>query len=270
MGRNTCGSALNSRSSHSGAKATCARSIRVAGLALSCALATGHRRRIFANVYPSAPRISIMRGYVIHHRSRPLGRGLRGDYYFNDPFIWFAPYLWSFCHLNQNPLIEQGMTVVWISKHERQELVCDLIFVVGQIMPFAEALHAFGPRNEGLAFHHFGRGRQQHPEVRRARAKTYIADMRRSYMPVPSVPIANIIDQLRKAQNPASKPLRKICKRPTSPLRILEMDRLSQYIAQRAKCKRWGPMAALPPTFPVASSRSWTPEWTSGWVSRRS
>ncbi len=43
-----------------------------------------------------------MAGYLIHHRSH-LFDGIRADYYRNDPYVWFSPYLWSFCHSIKDP-----------------------------------------------------------------------------------------------------------------------------------------------------------------------
>src|SRR5688572_29512919 len=114
-----------------------------------------------------------MAGYVVHHKSS-LYDGIRADFYYNDPYVWFDPYLWSFCHLNQNPRIERGMTVLWITKADGT-FVCDLVFVVSEILPFREALSLFRGQDSNLARYHFDKGMSAHPEVKRDKAKTYVA-----------------------------------------------------------------------------------------------
>src|SRR6266851_5267717 len=116
-----------------------------------------------------------MRGYVIHHKSK-LYDNIRADYYRNDPYVWFSPYLWSFCHLNQRPRIEIGMKVLWLSRVD-ETYVCDLVFVVEEILPFREALARFQDQDVDLAQRHFAQGMKYHEEVNRPDAKTYVADM---------------------------------------------------------------------------------------------
>ena len=147
-----------------------------------------------------------MRGYVINHKTTE-SLGIRADYYGNDPYVWRSPYLWSFCHLNQNPRVEHGMTILWLSKADGI-YVCDLVFVVGEILPFQTAQQLFAPRNPDLARDHFERGSRAHPEVWRPDAKTYVADMLRSYIPSPAVDIENDVDEIRRREKPESKPLR--------------------------------------------------------------
>lgn len=74
-----------------------------------------------------------MHGYITHRRSAHY-EDICADYYRNDPYVWFSPYLWSFCHLHQNPHIGEDMTVLWVS-HAKDSIVCDLVFVVGAILP---------------------------------------------------------------------------------------------------------------------------------------
>lgn len=173
-----------------------------------------------------------MAGYIIHHKSH-LYDDIRADYYRNDPYVWFIPYLWSFCHLNQNPRIERGMTILWITKADGT-FVCDLVFVVGQILPFREALRIFEEQDGDLARRHFRSGILRHPEVMRAGAKTYIADMQRSFIPHPAVPIEAEIDRVRRHERVGAKPLAIVCRRPTSPLRIEAIDELARIVLANA------------------------------------
>ena len=98
------------------------------------------------------------------------------------------------------------MTVLWLSKADGT-FVCDLVFVVGKIVPFQEALATYRPRDAELAQRHFQQGMQYHPEVTRPEAKTYVADMSRSYIPHPPVPLEAEIDTVRQREKPWSKPL---------------------------------------------------------------
>lgn len=174
-----------------------------------------------------------MAGYIVHHKSY-LYDGIRADYYRNDPYVWFTPYLWSFCHLNQNPRIEPGMTILWITKSVRT-FVCDLVFVVGEILPFREALSLYRGQDDGLAHHHFDRGMAAHPEVMREKAKTYVADMERSYIPHPAVPIEAEIDEMRRREKPKAKPLALVCGRPSVPLRVEGIAALERHIFEKSE-----------------------------------
>jgi hypothetical protein len=183
-----------------------------------------------------------MPGYVIHHRSH-LYDGVRADYYRNDPYVWFSPYLWSFCHLNQNPRVEEGMTVLWCSKADGT-YVCDLVMVVGEILPFQAALNRFASQDDELAQRHFDQGMRSHPEVFRDRAKSYVADMARSYIPHPAVFIEQEVDALRVKENPGAKPLKKAWGRPSVPLRINDINYLERIVCDRAESRipgRLGP-----------------------------
>jgi hypothetical protein len=174
-----------------------------------------------------------MAGYIIHHKSA-LYDGIRADLYQNDPYVWFEPYLWSFCHLNQNPKIERGMTVLWIMKADGT-FVCDLVFVVGEILPFRDALNLYQGQDADLARLHFQNGIAAHPEVMREKAKTYVADMRRSYIPHPAVPIEAEIDRVRLRENPDAKPLAVVCSRRTSPLKVRAIDELEKFVSTKAQ-----------------------------------
>lgn len=174
-----------------------------------------------------------MPGYIAHHRSA-LYDDIRADYYRNDPYVWFSPYLWSFCHLHQNPRIQEGMTVLWVS-HADGTIVCDLVFVIGAILPYQEARELYKPQDAELAARHFTRGEQHHHEVWRPEAKTYVADMARSYIPHPAVPIADAVDRIRQRERPGAKPLAAVFRRPSAPLRIAAMEELEQVVRERAQ-----------------------------------
>jgi hypothetical protein len=179
-----------------------------------------------------------MRGYLIHHRSC-LYDGVRADYYRNDPYVWFDPYLWSFCHLKTNPRIEKGMTVLWLSKAEGT-IVCDLVFVVGDILPFKEACAIDEVQDRDLAWYHFHCGATAHPEVMRDRAKTYVADMERSYIPHPAVALEDACNAIRQRENPLAKPLATVFRRPSVPLRVTAIDELESLVAAQAQKRLTG------------------------------
>lgn len=181
-----------------------------------------------------------MAGYLIHHRSH-LYEGVRADYYRNDPYVWFSPYLWSFCHLNQRPRVESGMTILWLSKADGT-FVCDLVFVVGEVLPFQAARLIHENRDEELAERHFRQGMRHHPEVFRDGAKTYVADMELSYIPHPAVPLEAEINALRAIEKPWSKPLVSAWGRRTSPLRIEDILQVEQTVRARAETRITGPL----------------------------
>lgn len=188
-----------------------------------------------------------MAGYIVHHKST-LYDGIRADLYQNDPYVWFEPFLWSFCHLNQNPRVERGMTVLWITKAEGT-FVCDLVFVVGEVLPFQEALSIFQGQDAGLAQLHFQNGIAYHDEVWREGAKTYVADMERSYIPHPAVPIEAKIDEIRKRERPEAKPLAVVCRRPTVPMRINAIDELERYVFTKARQHYRGALGKIAPAY---------------------
>lgn len=183
-----------------------------------------------------------MAGYLVHHRSY-VSCGVRADYYRNDPYVWYSPYLWSFCHLNQRPRVERGMTILWLSK-ANGTFVCDLVFVVADILPFQAARDRFAPHDVDLAWHHFERGANAHPEVSRPDAKTYIADMQRSYIPHPAVPLDSAVDEVRRSERPTSKPLRVAWAKRTSPLRVQGIAELEGLVRARAEQRLHGPLDA--------------------------
>lgn len=183
-----------------------------------------------------------MRGYVAYHRSHPYD-GIRADYYRNDPYVWFSPYLWSFCHLNQRPRIEIGMKVLWLSKVD-ETYVCDLVFIVEEILPFQEALARFQDQDVDLAQRHFAQGMKYHKEVNRPDAKTYVADMGRSYIPHPAVHLEREVDELRRREWALAKPLAVAWRRPSSPLRIEAIDSLEAIVRERAPERISGPLGA--------------------------
>src|ERR1700694_5989830 len=174
-----------------------------------------------------------MRGYAIHHKSK-LYDGVRADLYRNDPYVWFSPYLWSFCHLNQNPRIEPGMTVLWLSK-TNGTFVCDLVFVVQRAVPFNDAVEHYMPLDKDLAEWHFRPGMIYHAaQLAKATAMTYIADMDRSYIPHPAVPLEREVDAARLSERADAKPLAIAWARPSVPLRINAIENLEYIVRERA------------------------------------
>jgi hypothetical protein len=175
-----------------------------------------------------------MRGYVVHHKSK-LFDNIRADFYRNDPYVWFSPYLWSFCHLNQNPGIELGMTVLWLSKSDGT-FVCDLVFVVKNAVPFHDAVNLYMPLDDDLAEWHFRPGMQYHAaQLAKPNATTYVADMDRSYIPHPAVPLEREVDAVRLRERPQAKPLAIAWARPSVPLRVEAIDELESIVRERAE-----------------------------------
>jgi hypothetical protein len=175
-----------------------------------------------------------VRGYVVHHKSK-LYDNIRADFYRNDPYVWFSPYLWSFCHLNQSPAIELGMTVLWLSKADGT-FVCDLVFVVGEAVPFKVAVDRYMPLDDDLAKWHFHPGMQDHAaQLAKPTATTYVADMGRSYIPHPSVPLEYEVDAVRLRERPQAKPLAIAWALPSVPLRVEAIDELESVVWGRAE-----------------------------------
>lgn len=197
-----------------------------------------------------------MRGYVAFHRTA-LYDGIRADAYRNDPYVWFVPYLWSFCHLNQRPRVTAGMTVLWLSRDDAGTYVCDLVFVVQEVLPYRAARARYASLDTDLGRLHFEQGEEFHGEVVRPGALTYVADMGRSYIPHPSVPIEADIDAVRRRENVNAKPLTVAWRRPSAPLRIGDIDALAEVIATRARTKMRGSLGTVPPN-------RWWPLCTTG------
>jgi hypothetical protein len=166
--------------------------------------------------------------------SSKLFDGVRADLYRNDPYVWFSPYLWSFCHLNQNPAIELGMAILWLSKADGT-FVCDLVFVVGKAVPFNDAVRLYMPLDDGVAEWHFRPGMQYHAaQLAKPGATTYVANMDRSYIPHPAVPLEDEIDAVRIRERPQAKPLAVAWARPSVPLRIEAIEELESTVRERA------------------------------------
>jgi hypothetical protein len=106
--------------------------------------------------------------------------------------------------------------------------------VIAEIVPYKVARDRYERQDKALAWHHFELGERSHPEVCREDAITYIADMTRSYIPHPAVPIEHEVDELRSKERPGSKPLKIAWSRPSVPLRIDNIDELEQIVRERA------------------------------------
>ena len=128
------------------------------------------------------------------------------------------------------------MTILWCSKAD-SSVVCDLVMVVGEIMPCQEARHRFAHLDAELGRRRFEQGMRYHPEVLRVGAKTYVADMSRSYIPHPAAPIEREVDMIRAREKPSSKPLKVAWGRRTSPLRVDGIDQLERIVYERASTR---------------------------------
>lgn len=168
-----------------------------------------------------------MRGYLMHHKTI-LYDGILADAYFNDPYVWFDPYLWSFCHANQAS-IDVGMKILWLSKVDGI-YCCDLVFVVGEILPIQEACQKYGSKDAVLKEWHFVQGSAHHDVER-----TFVADMEHSYIPHPAVPLEAEVDALRKRERAEASPLHIAWNKPSASLRIEAIDELEQIVVERAQ-----------------------------------
>ncbi len=168
-----------------------------------------------------------MHGYIMRHDTM-LYDGIRADAYFNDPYVWSNPCLWSFCHAKQAKF-EIGMKILWLSKVDGI-YCCDLVFVVGEILPIQIARDLYGSQDAVLEEWHFVQGSTYHDVER-----TFVADMHHSYIPHPAVPVEDDVDKLRKLERAEAKSFHIAWRRPSGPLRIQAIDDLEQIVAERAK-----------------------------------
>ena len=70
--------------------------------------------------------------------------------------------------------------------------------------------------------------------MRAENALTFVADMDRSYIPHPAVPLEAEVDALRKCEPAEAKPLHIVWRRPSGSLRIEAIDDLEQIVAEKA------------------------------------
>jgi hypothetical protein len=184
----------------------------------------------------------VVLGYVLHHRS-DLYDGVRADSYLNDPFVWHDPYLWSFCHARQWPHIEIGTRLYWVSRDNEGEFVCDLVFVVADQIPLATGRRKYGV-DRYVEEYHYDPGYEYHKDyAKESGARTRVAHMDASFIPHPAVPITDVIDELRRKENPSAHLLAEAWHGPTAPLRIEDDRNLFEAIWARAAAKMHG---ALP------------------------
>ena len=93
--------------------------------------------------------------------------------------------------------------------------------------------------NHALAQQHFEKGKEYHPET--PRSFSLIADMDRSYIPLPAVPIQDVVDRERRCHYPnAWKPLSKSWKGQRPLIRLDPIDGLVDYVSIHAQYKRYG------------------------------
>lgn len=182
-----------------------------------------------------------MRGYLIHHWSKKDVNGYYADVFHNDPYVWHTPYLWSFCHMGSHPKVEPGTVILWLTKLENvPPFCCDLVFVVGEVLPLIEAKKKYAPHDTILAQTHFQQGLSSHKEA--INNFTCVADMDRSYIPHPPVPIQEAVDKERKRFNPQVQ-LLSVSWATRKPLLRLDMiDGLVQYVEDQAQGQYRGPL----------------------------
>jgi len=182
-----------------------------------------------------------MRGYLLHHWSGQDTNGYYADIFHNDPYVWHVPYLWSFCHMGSHPKVEPGTVILWLTELEGgSPFCCDLVFVVGEVLPLIEAMQKYAPGDALLAQTHFQQGLNNHEEA--IGNFTCIADMKRSYIPHPPVPIQDAVDRARRRFDPQSQPL-SVSWATRKPLLRFEMiDDLVQYVEDHAQHRYRGPL----------------------------
>ncbi len=138
-----------------------------------------------------------MRGYLLLHFYEDF-QGYATDYFQYDPFVWHDPYLLSFCHMNTKAgqAIKHGMVVLGLTQvGDQPPFCCSLVFVTADKRPLRETLGKYS-----LARYHFQKGLKDHPES--IDGFRLIADMERSYIPRPAVPIQDIVDKERRQLYP--------------------------------------------------------------------
>lgn len=177
-----------------------------------------------------------MRGYLLFHFHKDV-HGYATDYFEYDPFVWHDPYLLSFCHMNTKAggAIKPGMVVLGLTRIDNQPpFCCSLVFVVADKRPLKEAQRQYSSAQD-----HFQRGLRYHPES--IDSFSLIADMDRSYIPRPAVPIQDVVDRERRRLYPnAWKPLSKSWKGQRPLIRLDPVDVLLDYVSTHAQYKHYG------------------------------
>lgn len=177
-----------------------------------------------------------MRGYLLFHFHKDF-QGYATDYFQYDPFVWHDPYLLSFCHMNTKAgqAIKPGMVVLGLTLVDDQPpFCCSLVFYVADKKPLSETRVQYS-----LAQHHFEKGKEYHPET--PKSFSLIADMDRSYIPRPAVPIQHVVDRERQRLYPNIwKPLSKSWKGQRPLIHLDPIDGLLDYVSIHAQYKHYG------------------------------
>jgi hypothetical protein len=200
-------------------------------------------------------------GYVIHHRST-LYDGVRADLYQNDRYAWSAPFIWSSVTSIRGRAC-RSICRSFGSSRVDATYVCDLVFVVREVISFREARQRYDRQHTAIAKYHFARGIEQHPEVARPSAKTYVDDMRKSFIILPAVGVEDIINHLRISQNPNARPLNIVLRRPSPPLRLDPIDGLWNFVSTNASDRIRKPLLtrSLRAEGTPAGRTRWVAKW---------
>ncbi|WP_220209425.1 hypothetical protein [Reticulibacter mediterranei] len=192
-----------------------------------------------------------MRGYLLFHFHRKV-QGYATDYFQYDPFIWHNPYILSFCHMNmitgryiQKCNHPSDIVILGVTRVGGQ-FCCSLVFYIGDKRPLSVARATFP-----FAKHHFVKGEKGHYAYYHAVPEHFslIADMDRSYIPQPAVPIEDMVNAERQRLYPKRyRPLSQSWKKRRGWIRLDPIDRLLTYVDNHAKYKHYGalPFSPLP------------------------
>lgn len=142
-----------------------------------------------------------MAAVLAFHHTVPFG-GPLADRFGNDPFVWVSPFLWSHCHArsrpatfglaNKPPLVRGCDAAFFLtSEPSSGRLLCDCVFVVGQVIPIAAAEATFPPAHPARHYH-FDQDRSPHHFRSNL---TRIADPRYSFVLDPPMPIGRWISR---------------------------------------------------------------------------
>lgn len=187
-----------------------------------------------------------MRGYLLFHKYKDV-QGYAVDKYGYDPFVWHNPYLWSFCRLNmmagksiQRRDHPSDLVILWLTRVDNHSsFCCSLVFYIADKKPLSVAKAQYP-----LAQRHFQEGEKEHYHYYHAVPEHFclIADMNRSYLPKPAVPIEDLVDSERQHRcDPTKwKPLRKSWGKRTQWICFDPIDTLVDYVCTNAQSKHFG------------------------------
>lgn len=134
-----------------------------------------------------------------HHGRTTLG--YLADRYGNDPYVWTSPFLWSHCHARSRApdfgsattgQLVHGRDAVFFVTHDHttQQLFCDCVFVVAEVVPIQSAAALYPPTHAASHYHFDHLRNPAHAESEITR----FADPGLSFVPHPPMPIDDWIE----------------------------------------------------------------------------